>query len=114
MGCWDENLFKCSGSHDQDGFQANTGDSHYVDFAYFDTVTYDKVIFHSKHLFFMYLFISTPSMLKTVNMKQQVSRGDFSCPRRIFYYICYFLYQSRKSALTRGPYCLFRQCTCIT
>ena len=55
MGCWDENLFKCSGSHDQDGFQANTGDSRYVDFAYFDTITYVKVIFHSQHLFFMYL-----------------------------------------------------------
>ena len=23
MGCWDENLFKCSGSHDQDGCQAH-------------------------------------------------------------------------------------------
>ena len=23
MVCWDENLFKCSGSHDQDGFQAH-------------------------------------------------------------------------------------------
>ena len=23
MGCWDENLFKCSESHDQDGFHAH-------------------------------------------------------------------------------------------
>ena len=23
MECWDENLFKCSESHDQDGFQAH-------------------------------------------------------------------------------------------
>ena len=23
MGCWDEHLFKCDGSHDQDGFQAH-------------------------------------------------------------------------------------------
>ena len=23
MGCWDEYLFKCSGSHDQDSFQVH-------------------------------------------------------------------------------------------
>ena len=36
-------------------------------------------------------------MSKTVNMKQRVARGDFSCPRHIFYYICYFLCRSQKS-----------------
>ena len=54
-----------------------TGDSLYVDFAYLDTITYVEVIFHSQHFFSMYLCISTPSMSKTVNMKQRVSRGDF-------------------------------------
>ena len=88
----------------------DTGDSRYVDFAYLDTITYVKVIFHSQHL---YLCISTPSMSKTVNMKQRVPRGDFSCPRRIFYYICYFLCRSKKPALTQAPYCLFQLCTCI-
>ena len=92
----------------------NTGDSRYVDFAYLDTITYVEVIFHSQHFFSIYLCISTPSMLKTVNMKQRVSRADFSCPRRIFYYICYVLCRSQKSALTRVPYCLFWLCTCIT
>ena len=91
-----------------------TGDSRYVDFAYLDTITYVEVIFHSQHFFSMYLCISTPSMSKTVNMKQRVSRGDFSCPRRNYYYICYFLCRSQKSALTRAPYCVFRLCTCMT
>ena len=91
-----------------------TGDSRYVDFAYLDTITYVEVIFHSQHFFSMYLCISTPSMSKTVNMKQRVSRGDFSCPRHNFYYICYFLCRSQKSALTRAPYCVFRLCTCMT
>ena len=86
----------------------NTGDSRYVDFAYLDTIIYVEVIFHSQHFFSIYLCIATPSMSKTVNMKQRVSRGDFSCPRRIFYYICYVLCRSQKSALTRAPYCLFR------
>ena len=54
-----------------------TGDSRYVDFAYLDTITYVEVIFHSQHVFSIYLCISTPSMSKTVNMKQRVSRGDF-------------------------------------
>ena len=93
---------------------AFTGDSHYVDFAYLDTITYVEVIFHSQHFFSIYLCISTPSMSKTVNMKQWVSRGDFSCPRRIFYYICNCLCRSQKSALARVPYCLLRLCTCIT
>ena len=75
-----------------------TGDSRYVNFAYLDTITYVEVIFHSQHFFSICLFISTPSMSKTVNMKQRVSRGDFSCPRCIFYYICYFLCRSQKSA----------------
>ena len=92
----------------------DTGNSRYVDFAYLDTITYVEVIFHSQHFFSMYLCISTPSMSKTVNMKQRVSRVDFSCPRRNFYYICYFLCRSKKSALTRAPYCLFRLCTCMT
>ena len=91
-----------------------TGDSRYVDFAYLDTITYVEVIFHSQHFFCIYLCISTPSMSKTVNMKQQVYRDDFSCPRRIFYYIYYCLCQSQKSALARAPYCLLRQCICIT
>ena len=73
----------------------NTGDSRYVDFAYLDTITYVEVIFHSQHVFSIYLCISTPSLSKTVNMKQRVSRGDFSCPRCIFYYICYFLCRSK-------------------
>ena len=91
-----------------------TGDSRYVDFAYLDTIIYVEVIFHSQHLFSMYLCISTPSMSKTVNMKQWVSRGDFSCPKCIFCYICYFLCRSQNSALTLAPYCLFPLCTCIT
>ena len=91
-----------------------TNQSRYVDFAYLDTITYVEVIFHSQHFFSIYLCISTPSMSKTVNMKQRVSRADFSCPRRIFYYICYVLCRSQKSALTRVPYCLFWLCTCIT
>ena len=65
-----------------------TGHSRYVDFAYLDTTTYVKVIFHSQHFVSIFPCISTPSMSKTVNTKQWVSRGDFSCPRRIFYYIC--------------------------
>ena len=88
--------------------QSFTGDSRHVDFAYLDTITYVEVIFHSQHFFSIYLCIATPSMSKTVNMKQRVSRGDFSCPRRIFYYICYVLCRSQKSALTWAPYCLFR------
>ena len=73
----------------------NTGDSRYVDFAYLDTITYVEVIFHSQLFFSIYLCISTPSMSKTVNMKQRISRGDLSCPRRIFYYICYCLCRSK-------------------
>ena len=91
-----------------------TGDSRYVDFAYLDTITNVEVIFHSQHFLSIYLCILTPSMSKTVNMKQRVSRGDFSCPRRIFYYICYCLCRSKKSALARTPYCLLRLCMCIT
>ena len=72
-----------------------TGHSRYVDFAYLDTTTYVEVIFHSQHFFSIFPCISTPSMSKTVNMKQRVSRGDFSCPRRIFYYICYCLCRSK-------------------
>ena len=90
-----------------------TGDSRYVNFAYIDTITYVKVIFHSQHFFSLYLCISTPSMSKMVNMKQRVSRGDFSCPRRTFCYVCYCLYRSQKSALTRTPYCLLRLRICI-
>ena len=80
----------------------DTGDSRYVDFAYLDTITYVKVIFHSQHFLSIYLCISTPSMSKTVNMKQLVSRGDFSCPRRIFYYICYFLCRRQKIGAHTG------------
>ena len=54
-----------------------TGHSRYVDFAYLDTTTYVEVIFHSQHFFSIFLCISTPSMSKTVNTKQRVSRGDF-------------------------------------
>ena len=75
--------------------KGNTGHSRYVDFAYLDTITYIEVIFHSQHVFFIFLCISTTSMSKTVNMKQRISRGDFSCPRRIFYYICYCLCRSK-------------------
>ena len=91
-----------------------TGDSRYVDFAYLGTITYVEVIFHSQHFFSIYLCISTQSMSKTVNMNQPVSRGAFSCPRRIFYYICYCLCRSQKSALARASYCLLRLCICIT
>ena len=59
----------------------NIGNSRYVDFAYLDTTTYVEVIFHLHHFFSIFLCISTPSVSKTVNMKQWVSRGDFSCPR---------------------------------
>ena len=75
--------------------KGNTGHSLYVDFAYLDTITYVEVIFHSQHVFFIFLCISTQSMSKTVNMKQRVSRGDFLCPRYIFYYICYCLCRSK-------------------
>ena len=44
--------------------------------------------------FSVFLCISTPSMSKTVNLKQRVSWGDFSCPRRILHYICYCLCRS--------------------
>ena len=73
----------------------NTGHSRYVDFTYLDTTSYVEVIFHSQHFFSIFPCISTPSMSKTVNMKQWVSRGNFSCPRRIFYYICYCLCWSK-------------------
>ena len=108
-----ENL-QCISFSDVNSIKAYTGDTHYVDLAYLDTITYVEVIFDSQHFFSMYLCISTPSMSKTVNMKQRVSRGDFSCPRCIFYYICYILCWSQKSALTQAPYCLFQLCTCIT
>ena len=72
-----------------------TGHSRYVDFAYLDTTTYVKVIFHSQHFFSIFLCISTPSMSKTVNMKQRISRRDFSCPRGGFYYICYCLCRNK-------------------
>ena len=62
----------------------------FFDFVYLNTITYVEVIFHSQYFFSIYLCSSIPSMSKTVNMKQRVSRGDFSCPRCIFYYICYF------------------------
>ena len=75
--------------------RAYTGHSRYVDFAYLDTTTYVKVIFHFQHFFSIFLCISSLSMSKTVNMKQQVSRGDFSFPRRFFYYICYCLCRSK-------------------
>ena len=91
-----------------------TGHSRYVDFIYLDTTTYVEEIFHSQHFFSIFLWISTPSMSKTVIMKQRVSRGDVSCPRRIFYYICYCLCRSIKSVLTWAPYCLLRLCTCIS
>ena len=94
-------------------YSRNTGDSRYVDFTYLDTITYVEVIFHSQHFFPIYLCISTPSMLKTVNVKQRVSRGDFSCPRRIFYYICYWVCRSENSTLARAMYCLLRLCICI-
>ena len=74
---------------------SNTGHSRYVDFAYLDTTAYVEVIFHSQIFFSIFLCISTPSMSKTGNMKQRVSRGDFSCPRRILYYICYCLCRSK-------------------
>ena len=78
--------------------KGHTGHSRYVDFAYLDTTTYVEVIFHSQHFFSIFLCISTPSMSKTVNVKQRVSRGDFSCPRRIFYYNCYCLCQRKVGA----------------
>ena len=60
-----------------------TGHSRYVDSTYLDTTTYVEVIFHSQFFFSIFHCISTPSMSKTVIMKQQVSQGDFSCPRRV-------------------------------
>ena len=56
---------------------AITGHSRYVNFAYLDTTSCVEVIFHSQQFFSIFLCISTPSMLKTVNMKQRVSQGDF-------------------------------------
>ena len=74
---------------------SNIGHSRYVDFAYLNTTTYVEVIFHFQHFFSIFLCISTLSMSKTVNMKQWVSRGDFSCLRYIFYYIYYCLCRSK-------------------
>ena len=91
-----------------------TGHSCYVDFAYLDTTTYVEVIFHSQQFFSIFLCISSLSMSKTVNMKQRVFRGDFSCPRHIFYYSCYCLCRSIKSALAWAPYCLLRLCPCLS
>ena len=54
---------------------SSTGDSRYVDFGYLDTITYVEVIFHSQHFFSIYLCFSTPSMSKTVNMKQRAKQA---------------------------------------
>ena len=54
-----------------------------------------KWVFIPNIFFSTFPYISTPSMSKTVNMKQLVSQGNFSCPRRIFYYICYCLCRSK-------------------
>ena len=59
---------------------SSTGDSRYVDIGYLDTITYVEVIFHSQPLFSLFLCISTPSMSKTGNLKQRVSRRDFFVP----------------------------------
>ena len=71
-----------------------TGRSRCVDFTYLDTTTYVEVIFHSQH-FSLYFFAFQHRLSKMVNTKQRVSRGDFSCPRHIFYYICYCLCRSK-------------------
>ena len=70
----------------KEGLKYNTDHSCYIDFTYLSITTYVKVIFQSQHFFSIFLCISTPSTSKTVNMKQRVSRGDFSCPRCIFYF----------------------------
>ena len=41
-------------------------------------------------------------MSKTVNMKQQVSQGDFSCPRRILYYVFAIVYVEVKVGARMG------------
>ena len=69
-----EDMFCCVVAH---MYKETTGHSRYVDFAYLNTTTYVKVICHSQHFFSIFLCISTPSMLKTINMKQRVSQGDF-------------------------------------
>ena len=109
---WDQKSFKCSFPHIRRGqipcslskasssfLYLGTGHSRYVDFAYLDTTIYVEVIFHSQHFFSIFLCISTLFMSKTVNMKHRVSRGDFSCLRRIFYYICYCLCRSKNRRL---------------
>ena len=53
------------------------GCSCYVDFTYLDTTAYVEVIVYSQNVFSIFLCISTPSMSKTVNMKQRVSQADF-------------------------------------
>ena len=64
---------------------------------------------------FLYISLHFNSIyVENFNLKELVSRGDFSCSRRIFYCICYCLYRSKKSAFTRAPYCLLWLCTCIT
>ena len=73
--------------------QGYTGHPRYVDFAYLDTTTC-RGDFSLPTFFSVFLCISTPSMSKTVNLKQRVSRGDFLCPRHILYYICYCLCRS--------------------
>ena len=71
--------------------------------------------FFIPNIFSLYIFAFQLRLCqKTVNMKQRVSRGDFSCRRHIFYYICYCLCRSQNSALTRVPYSLLWLCTYIT
>ena len=41
-----------------------------------------------------------------LTIKEWISRGDFSCPRQIFYYICYCICWSQNSAHAQTLYCL--------
>ena len=89
-------LRKYSNPFKRPGMYPSTGLSRYVDFAYLDTTTNIEVIFHSQHFFSVYFFAFQLRLCrKTVNMKQRVSRVNFSCPRRIFYYICYCLCRNK-------------------
>ena len=93
---------RCTSLKFKHGKPRTTGHSRYGDFAYLDTTTYVEVIFHSQHSFSIFLCISTLSMSKTVNMKQQVSQGDFSCPRRILYYVFATVYVEVKVGAHMG------------
>ena len=69
---------------------------------YLDTITYVEVIFHSQPLFSIFLCISTPSVSKTVNLKQRVSRRDFFRALDVFSIIFATAYVDVKNRYSHG------------